>query len=126
MITKQCSLEAWIKTKDQLNKKQNDVLQAMKDLGNYATMHDVASYLCVPLNTISGRFSELRRMGKITALYKTKKDGRSITVFFLLSNNGSANSGQGYLVAIRPPIASSCPEAKNQSDDINGNHSFAD
>jgi hypothetical protein len=45
-------------------KKQTDVIEAFKVLGD-STAKEIAEYLHVPLNTISGRLSELRHSEKV-------------------------------------------------------------
>lgn len=65
MMTEQTRLDAYIFVSENLNTRENDVLCAIKALGGRATMHQVATYMNVPLNTISGRFSALFRKGSV-------------------------------------------------------------
>lgn len=55
------------------------VLNAMRAIGKPCTMHEVADYMNVPLNKISGRFGHngLRGKGKITVVGKTE-DNKSL------------------------------------------------
>lgn len=55
--------------------RQSVVYGAIQQLKE-ATCHDVAMFLNVPVNTISGRFSELKRKNKIEKVGE-KKIGRS-------------------------------------------------
>jgi predicted transcriptional regulator len=52
------------KIKPELNVRQKEIYDLIKKFGEL-TSNDVAIYLNVRLNTISGRFSELRDSGKI-------------------------------------------------------------
>lgn len=54
-----------------LSKKQSIVLNAMYEIGRPCTMHRVAEFLQVPLNTISGRFSELVKLNRLCVEGKT-------------------------------------------------------
>lgn len=70
--------------KPKLNERQTAVLSTMKQMNFPCTMHEVAEFMQVPLNTISGRFSELKRMNKITAIGRTNNTtGKRKTVYAL-------------------------------------------
>ena len=58
------SLEAWIKVKKELTKKQHEIYQLIKEHPN-KTAAQYAQLLTKPVNTISGRFGELRKLRKI-------------------------------------------------------------
>lgn len=68
---------------ENLTERQGAVLEAIKGLGGRATMHQVAEAMHVPLNTISGRFSELRRLNLIKEFGITQ-DKRKKTIFEVL------------------------------------------
>jgi len=61
----QTSLSSWTKVQQTLPYRQFQVWYALREMGNRATMHGVAVHLQVPLHTISGRFSELKKKGMI-------------------------------------------------------------
>lgn len=78
----QTSLSAWSEVRKDLNRRQLDVLHAIIQLGGRATMHRVALRLNVPLNTISGRFSELQRKGYLQPVEIDQTPGyRARTVY---------------------------------------------
>ncbi len=52
--------------------RQSEVINAMMLMNSPCTMHDVANFLKVPLNTISGRFGELVKKNKIKAIGRTE------------------------------------------------------
>lgn len=85
MLTNQTKLEAYLSIEYSLPKRQLDVINALKEL-NRATMHQVADHMVVPLNTISGRFSELKRKGLIKEVEIIKVSGSSRTVFEVVEN----------------------------------------
>lgn len=59
------SLEAWKHVRKTLNARQEEVLNALGEMGGSGTIHGVADHLNLPPHFISGRFIELRRMGVI-------------------------------------------------------------
>ena len=70
------SLEAYeyLKANDKLKPTQQEVLQALKELGT-ATSKRIAKKLRKPLHAISGRITELKDMGLIEVVGKVKEDG---------------------------------------------------
>jgi len=70
------SLEAYeyLKANNKLGPAQKEVLEALKELGK-ATSKGIAKKLRRPLNTISGRITELIDMGLIEVIGKVKEDG---------------------------------------------------
>lgn len=54
------SLDTYDQIKSNLTRAQLSVAGAMQQIGKPATMHQIADYMRVPLNVISGRFGELR------------------------------------------------------------------
>jgi hypothetical protein len=64
-MTVQTSLLAYQSIKPGLTARQEQVYNALILIGGSGTMHRVAMKLLVPLNCISGRFSELERKGYI-------------------------------------------------------------
>ena len=70
------SLEAYeyLKTNNKLGPAQQEVLQALKELGK-ATSKGIAKKLKKPLNSISGRITELIDMGLIEVIGRVKEDG---------------------------------------------------
>ncbi len=82
-------VESWSKeVKQSIRESQYAVLSALRELGGKGTMHQVAGVLKVPLNCISGRFSELSRKHLIEKTCRIRdpnwKAGR--TVYRLISN----------------------------------------
>jgi len=65
MIPLQTRLAAWQEVRKELSFRQREVFLILRQMGGKATMHEVALRLFKPLNTISGRFSELREKGLI-------------------------------------------------------------
>lgn len=80
----QAKLTAFLSIQDDLSKRQLEVLHAIDDLGGSATMHEVSEYLKVPLNAISGRFSELEKRYCIIPIAHTR-DQRPKTIYSLRS-----------------------------------------
>lgn len=82
-LTHQASLESYILIRQELNQRQEQVLNTLKLFGEKgATMHQVAAEMGVPLHTISPRFSELRKAGLIKAIRHTEEgEGRKKTIF---------------------------------------------
>lgn len=73
--TQPTQMDAWVKVQENLADRQKLVLRVIQ--AHYPiTMHGVADILEVPLNTISGRFSELR--GKDSIKKVGVKDGKSL------------------------------------------------
>jgi len=70
------SLEAYeyLKANNKLGPAQQEVLQALKELGK-ATSKGIAKKLKKPLNSISGRITELIDMGLIEVIGRVKEDG---------------------------------------------------
>ena len=70
------SLEAYeyLKANDKLKPTQQEVLQALKELGT-ATSKRIAKKLSKPLHAISGRITELKDMGLVEVIGKVKEDG---------------------------------------------------
>jgi len=70
------SLEAYeyLKANNKLGPAQQEVLEALKELGK-ATSKRIAKKLGKPLNTISGRITELIDMGLVEVIGKVKEDG---------------------------------------------------
>lgn len=60
-----------------LNNRQEQVLNAIAEIDRSCTMHEVADFLKIPLNAISGRFGELVKKEKIKVVGKTQ-DRKSI------------------------------------------------
>lgn len=58
------SYEAWLRVKETLTKKQNEIYVIILQHPN-KTAAQYAQLLVKPVNTISGRFGELRKLGKI-------------------------------------------------------------
>lgn len=71
----QTSLLAYLHIQEELTARQMQVLRAIQGLGGAATMHEVAAQLNVPLNTISGRFSELFTLGAIEKMGRIGPEG---------------------------------------------------
>jgi len=71
-LSYQAKLEAFSEVKKTLGKRQKAVLQAITDLGGMATSFEVADKLKLPINCVSGRFTELRKKGYITELAHTR------------------------------------------------------
>lgn len=72
------SQAAWVKASGHLGESQAEVLRIVREAGEQgATSKEVAAALSRELNTISGRFSELVRAGKI---YRTtdRRDGAAV------------------------------------------------
>lgn len=61
-----------------LSGRKLEVLNAIKALGGKATLYEVSEYMNRALNTISGRFSELRKAGLIedTKENKTHRESK--------------------------------------------------
>lgn len=57
------------------------VLEALKKLGGEGTMYEVGQLLNLPLNNISGRFSELKKLQLITENGNKQHHGNSFTIF---------------------------------------------
>jgi len=66
---------AFAAIENELTTRQNDVLTAFQDMP-YATSKEVAFWLNKPLNVISGRITELKRMGRIKQL--GRRDGCAV------------------------------------------------
>ena len=75
-IPKQAKLSAYMEVQESLSLRQRAVLDAIGNLGGKATMHKVADQLGVPLNTISGRFSELYKKGYIRPIGYEKEENK--------------------------------------------------
>lgn len=58
------SLEAWLTVKKTLTKKQTEIYELIQNHPN-KTAAQYAQLLIKPVNSISGRFGELRKLGKI-------------------------------------------------------------
>jgi Mn-dependent DtxR family transcriptional regulator len=84
MLTEQTRLDAFIFVSDNLASREKDVLNAIKSLGGRATMHQVAAYMNVPLNTISGRFSALFRKGSIVHGGIERPEGKRPRTIFMV------------------------------------------
>lgn len=67
----QTSLIAWMDVQKDITERQNQVIQAIRELNGVATMHAVAFRLNLPLHTISGRFSELVKCGRLEPVGRT-------------------------------------------------------
>jgi len=66
------SLEAWTTViKPELHKKQQIIFDVIKNKPNH-TAAEYAQDLVRPVNTISGRFGELLKLGKITRVEKRR------------------------------------------------------
>jgi len=63
------SLEAWVGVKKNLTKKQNEIYQIIQQYPN-KTAAQYAQILVKPVNTISGRFGELCKLGKTVRVEK--------------------------------------------------------
>lgn len=75
-MTTQSSLSSFTAIRPSLSRRQKEVLEAIRALGGRATMHEVAARLGIPLNAISGRFTELVKKGKIDEWGTESKIGR--------------------------------------------------
>lgn len=75
-MTTQSSLSSFTSIRPSLSKRQKEVLETIRALGGRATMHEVAARLGIPLNAISGRFTELSRKGKIGEAGIDQESGR--------------------------------------------------
>ena len=64
----------------ELTTREEEVLKAMKTIAEPCTMHQVANFMGVGLNSISGRFSKLVEKEKIKPIGKTK-DKRPKTIY---------------------------------------------
>ena len=76
-------LESWNKLQPELNKRQEQVLQALKELGNAATNRQLAKHLGWEVNRITGRINELCYMKKVVG-HRTIKDletNRTVTLW---------------------------------------------
>lgn len=82
-LPQQASLTAYFDIKDEIPQRQTQIVNAIRDLGGKATMHEVARHLELPLNAISGRFSELRRKLRIRPM-GYNFDGRTKKTIFEL------------------------------------------
>ena len=65
------SLDAWNNVKSTLKKRQFEVYKAIAESPNH-TAAEYAQDLVRPVNTISGRFGELRELGKIKKVEKRR------------------------------------------------------
>ena len=76
-------LESWSRLQPELNKRQQQVLQALKELGNSATNRQLAKHLGWEVNRITGRINELCYMKKVVG-HRTIKDNetnRTVTLW---------------------------------------------
>ena len=76
-------LESWSRLQPELNKRQQQVLQALKELGNSATNRQLAKHLDWEINRITGRINELCYMKKVVG-HRTIKDpetNRKVTLW---------------------------------------------
>ena len=64
----------------ELTTREEEVYQAMQSIAEPCTMHRVANFMDVGLNSISGRFSKLVEKKKIKPIGKTK-DKRPRTIY---------------------------------------------
>lgn len=64
MMVQDTSYEAWLRVKETLTKKQNEIYVIILQHPN-KTAAQYAQILVKPVNTISGRFGELRKLGMI-------------------------------------------------------------
>lgn len=81
----QTSLLAYQSIRTDLTRRQEQVYNTLILMGGQGTMHEVAMKLLVPLNTISGRFSELERKGWIKSDHLQTHPGRTPrTVYIVL------------------------------------------
>lgn len=84
MLTEQTKLDAFNFVLCNLSTREDDVLRAIKELGGRATMHQVATYMNVPLNTISGRFSALFRKGSVVHAGIERPQGKRPRTIFMV------------------------------------------
>lgn len=57
--------ESWEKTQERLGDKQARVLQVIRDSRFGRTLFEVANVLGWPVNSVSGRVTELRKLGMV-------------------------------------------------------------
>lgn len=116
---KQTSLLAYSIVKPGLTARQEQVYNTLILMGGSGTMHRVAMKLLVPLNCISGRFSELERKGMIRGDKLEVIPGRvPRTVYRVIWTGG----GDGYITR-SPKNAPSSPQthdAGSSQPDIMG------
>ena len=84
MLTEQTRLDAFSFVSGNLASRESDVLIALRQLGGSGTMHQVATYMNVPLNTISGRFSALFRKGMIAHSGIERPEGKRPRTIFMV------------------------------------------
>ena len=75
------------KIKPELSGRKLQVIQAIRDLGNQATMYEVSEHLNVPLNCISGRTSELKRMNLIEETGTKEHHGNQFAIYRIKVTN---------------------------------------
>lgn len=82
----QISIENYFNTvKPALTERENWVLRAIEDLGE-ASAYTAASYLEVPINMVSGRFTGLYNKGKIVKTEKRDVGTGRRAQFFRIAN----------------------------------------
>lgn len=63
------SLEAWFKVKSELNNRQNAVLDAIQHIiytkNTCPTNLEISHYMRIPINCITPRTNELRKLGRL-------------------------------------------------------------
>jgi len=89
MLTTQCKLLAWTEVQTKLTNRQKEILKAFilrgrKTGERSATMHQIAEWMGVPLNTVSGRFSELKAKGWLKEHGVERPEGRRPRTSFVL------------------------------------------
>ena len=76
------------KVEPSLSGRKLEVLNAIRDLGGEATLWEIGQYLSKPLNHISGRPGELKKMGLIVdSGLKKLHFGNNFTIWKIVTNN---------------------------------------
>jgi hypothetical protein len=79
------SIEVYFdKVKPELKGRKLAVINALIELGGSGTMYEVGKLLNMPLNNISGRFSELVKSGKIDGIGIKVHNGNKFTEWKVL------------------------------------------
>ena len=73
MAIRETQLMSWDAMQPKLGKRQRQIMEALKDLGNSATNRQLAKHLGWEINRVTGRINELCEMKKVLG-NKTIKD----------------------------------------------------
>jgi hypothetical protein len=108
------SLLAFVEVKKTLPARQAVVYEAMKRLG-CASMHDAAIFLNVPLHTISGRFGELVKKGKLRIVGAEEMKGNKRSLYEIEYSNPEPGLGTAHGEATSPVFGETAGGGKGTS-----------